>query len=167
MSDIIFEHRTEFVSKEKLEGALEESARLREQRDKAEATLGMVKALADGYDWLSDGRGPYAYDDGRYDDDVRQFVSQLLELLPGGNWLGMPEWEAKYRSTEAENARLREQAKLLVGAFDDLTHGPLCFPEDSERCHWCEGTEEHGHSEECTWLVAVRKLNAFREVIDA
>lgn len=45
--------------------------------------------------------------------------------------------------------------------------GPLCFPEDAGRCHWCEGTEEHGHSEECTWLVAVRKLNAFREVIDA
>lgn len=99
---------------------LEEIARLREQRDKAEATLEMVKALADGYDWLSDGRGPYAYDDGCYDDDVRQFVGQLLELLPSGNWLGMREWEAKYRSTEAENAWLREQAEALADALEEL-----------------------------------------------
>lgn len=109
---------------------LEEIARRREQCDKAEATLEMVKALADGYDWLSDGRGPYAYDDGRYDDDVRQFVGQLLELLPSGNWLGMREWEAKYRSTEAENAWLRERAEALKAAILDIDAHSTAMGED-------------------------------------
>jgi len=87
--------------------AYEERDQLRAQRDKAETTLEMVKALADGYSWLSEGRGSYKWDDGRYDDDVRAFTGQLLELLPPGRWLGIREWEAKYRKTEEERDRLR------------------------------------------------------------
>ena len=87
--------------------ALTERAEKAERdRDKAETTLEMVKALADGYGWLSEGRGSYEWDDGRYDDDVRTFTGQLLELLPSGNWLGMREWEAKYRKAEARVAEL-------------------------------------------------------------
>lgn len=94
-----------------------EIAALKGQRDKAETTLEMVNALATGYGWLSEGRGMYAYDDGRYDDDVRTFVGQLLELMPSGNWLGFPEWEAKYRAMEAEIAALKG---ALTKAIEDM-----------------------------------------------
>lgn len=74
----------------------------------------MVKALADGYGWLAEGRGSYRYDDGRYDDDVRAFATQLHELLPSGNWLGFPEWEAKYRRMEAEIEGYRQALEHWV-----------------------------------------------------
>lgn len=86
MSDIIFEHRTEFVPKEKLEGALEESARLRLHAEK---------------------------------------LAEALERI--------------------------------------VDEGPICFPEDRERCHCCEGTEEHGHAGACDWLFGNATLRAYRE----
>ena len=133
--------------------ARSEVATLTTERDKAEATLEMVKALADGYGWLSEGRGPYAYDDAHYDDDVRTFVGQLLEMLPSGNWLGMPAWEAKFRATEAERDRYREaleEAKKVIG-YESQGYGS--FPGGDPR-NFTPDEEENTPEELAAWKAA-------------
>ncbi len=65
---------------------------------------------------------------------------------------------------QAENARLREQADALADALGGVTYsGPICFPEDGGRCHWCEGKEEHGHADHCDWIRADAALRTYRE----
>lgn len=65
----------------------------------------------------------------------------------------------------AENARLREQADALADALGGVTYsGPICYPEDGGRCHWCEGKEEHGHADYCDWI---RADAAFRTYLGA
>lgn len=65
----------------------------------------------------------------------------------------------------AETDTLREQADALADALGGVTYsGPICYPEDGGRCHWCEGKEEHGHADYCDWI---RGDAAFRTYLGA
>lgn len=68
-------------------------------------------------------------------------------------------------AVHAENARLREQAKGLTEALEAIiADGPLCSAEDAELCHFCEGTEAHGHAGGCAWVLGRTVLRAYKEV---
>lgn len=67
-------------------------------------------------------------------------------------------------SLEAENTRLREQAEALSEALEAIiADGPICSAEDAELCHFCEGTDAHGHAGGCAWVLGQAALRAYRE----
>lgn len=64
----------------------------------------------------------------------------------------------------AELRQTREQAEALADALGGITYsGPICFPEDGGRCHWCEGKEAHGHADHCDWIRGDAALRTYRE----
>ena len=64
----------------------------------------------------------------------------------------------------SELRRLREQTDALADALGGITYsGPICFPEDGGRCHWCEGKEAHGHADHCDWIRGDAALRTYRE----
>lgn len=40
-----------------------------------------VALVLDAYSWLSEGRGPYVYDDAGYDEEVRRMMREIVEAL--------------------------------------------------------------------------------------
>jgi hypothetical protein len=81
-----------------------------------EATVERLINLIDGHRWLADGRGPYAYNDGRYDDEVMAFVASLVEVLPAGRWHPWQTWLDHADRIKAALYRAREE-----GLSDELT----------------------------------------------
>ncbi len=85
--------------------AAEEIRRLQQERDRDMLTVERLTNLIDGYAWLAEGRGPYAYDDGRYDDDVMHFVGSLVEALAnGGRWQNIQHFMSEYESLKTKLA---------------------------------------------------------------
>lgn len=55
-------------------------------------------------------------------------------------------------------------AEALAEALEQLVNnGPLCHPEDKERCHCCEGSEKYGHAGDCDWMLGQDALRAYKE----
>lgn len=61
-----------------------------------------------------------------------------------------------------ELRQTREQADALADALGGVTYsGPICYPEDGGRCHWCEGKEAHGHADHCDWIRGDAALRTY------
>ena len=94
--------------------------------------------LIRGRAWLADGRGQYAYNDGRYDDEVMSFVQQLLDVLPGGRWEPIQSWidTAERALAHVEKCADHNNARLLPDALAALQAVSKCEDKHGENRHY-------------------------------
>jgi hypothetical protein len=96
------------VLHDRLSAAEQQAQTLEDFRDR-------VVLVVDSYDWLREGRGPYSWDDHRYDDDVQAFVTALQELMPPSRSVG---WRDMNRYVD----KLEAQAQTLRTALVEIEH---------------------------------------------
>lgn len=116
--------------KREREDAERERDRLRDvierDRTKTAEIIGGIRAVVGRWSWLGEGRGSYAWDDDRYQDEFRQMLDALKEATDplralAADWTDCPQdyqaaridWKARaeaaarIRSLSAENERLK------------------------------------------------------------
>ena len=91
-----------------------------------EARMQRVLNVVGGYDWLGEGRGPYNYDDARYDDDVMAFVQELHGALEG-QWGTEPTQTLlnQLHESKVTITSLRETLELVLVESDWLVVGTV------------------------------------------
>ena len=122
--------------------ALEERVVQAEQYEaRAVGAMQQVAALFDRYQWMQDGRGPYAYDDAGYDADVRAFMGELAPMLPSARWYGREGALAdlaKLDALEADNAALLDALSAAIDVAQWMSGSDAFGPDGIAHEGWVD-----------------------------
>lgn len=143
-TQIIHEERTgmdEDIRDARTDRAKEEAERERDRlrdvierdRTKTAEIIGGIRAVVGRWSWLGEGRGSYAWDDDRYQDEFRQMLDALKEATDplralAADWTDCPQdyqaaridWKARAEAAETRVEELEKALDREIAHADEL-----------------------------------------------
>ena len=122
------------------------SAVIERDRTKTAESIAALRGIVAGRSWLGEGRGNFAWDDDKYQEEFRGMIEELMAALDplkvlAADWSDCPkdfqaariDWKARAEKAEAErDEALREVERLRAAPVSGWRDGNRLLPFDRE-----------------------------------